>query len=241
MDESGEPDRDLMTLDELCNRVGMSVRNVRFYTTRGLVPPPIRRGRSGFYSPEHLVRLELVQELQAHGFTLSAIERYVAAIPAEASAADIAVHRTMLAPWMADVYDSLTRAELEERAGRKLSGNDLEALQLMRVVTPGPGSSYNVVSAHLSVAVSLVDLDYPLEALEATTKVFERHGRAIAEDLTEVFRTMVWPAYKERGVSAEQLQAVVERLKPLSIAGLVSAYELAVDEMKRESIARRAR
>jgi DNA-binding transcriptional MerR regulator len=35
---------ELLTLDELTNRVGMSVRNVRFYTTRGLVPPPIRRG-----------------------------------------------------------------------------------------------------------------------------------------------------------------------------------------------------
>ena len=31
----------LLTLDELCERVGMSVRNVRFYTTKGLVPPPI--------------------------------------------------------------------------------------------------------------------------------------------------------------------------------------------------------
>ena len=32
----------LLTLDELCERVGMSVRNVRFYTSRGLVAPPIR-------------------------------------------------------------------------------------------------------------------------------------------------------------------------------------------------------
>jgi DNA-binding transcriptional MerR regulator len=40
-------DEKLLTLDELCERVGMSVRNVRFYTTRGLVPPPIRKGRSG--------------------------------------------------------------------------------------------------------------------------------------------------------------------------------------------------
>ena len=77
-----ESPRELLTLDELTTRVGMSVRNVRFYTTKGLVPPPIRRGRSGYYSPDHVARLELVQELQAHGFTLSAIERYVADIPA---------------------------------------------------------------------------------------------------------------------------------------------------------------
>ncbi len=76
---------DLLTLDELCSRVGLSVRNVRFYTSRGLVPPPLRRGRSGYYTPEHVARLELVQELQAHGFTLSAIERYVARIPDDAT------------------------------------------------------------------------------------------------------------------------------------------------------------
>ena len=56
---------DLLTLAELCERVGMSVRNVRFYTSRGLVPPPIRRGRSGYYSRDHVGRLELVQELQS--------------------------------------------------------------------------------------------------------------------------------------------------------------------------------
>ena len=32
----------LMTLEELTSRVGMSVRNIRFYTPKGLVPPPIR-------------------------------------------------------------------------------------------------------------------------------------------------------------------------------------------------------
>ena len=82
MDESVGALRELLTLDELTNRVGMSVRNVRFYTTKGLVPPPIRRGRSGYYTPDHVARLELVQELQSHGFTLSAIEKYVANIPA---------------------------------------------------------------------------------------------------------------------------------------------------------------
>ena len=57
------------------------------------------RGRSGFYSRDHVGRLELVQELQSHGFTLSAIEKYVAGIPADATPEDLALARTMLAPW----------------------------------------------------------------------------------------------------------------------------------------------
>src|SRR5687767_2494722 len=100
--DSVEELRGLLTLEELTNRVGMSVRNVRFYTTKGLVPPPIRHGRSGYYTPDHVARLELVQELQSHGFTLAAIERYVSRIPDDASPEDIALHRTMLAPWQVE-------------------------------------------------------------------------------------------------------------------------------------------
>ena len=57
MSEPAEAAAELITLDALTRRVGMSVRNIRFYATKGLVPPPIRRGRSGYYSPDHVARL----------------------------------------------------------------------------------------------------------------------------------------------------------------------------------------
>jgi len=66
-----------LTVDELSTRVGMTVRTLRFYAGRGLIPPPIRRGRVGYYGPEHIARLDLVRELQAHGFTRQAIEGYL--------------------------------------------------------------------------------------------------------------------------------------------------------------------
>src|SRR6476659_3318254 len=134
MDESVETLRELLTLDELTNRVGMSVRNVRFYTTKGLVPPPIRRGRSGYYTPDHVARLELVQELQSHGFTLSAIEKYVANIPRDATPADIALQRTMLAPWQHEMPIEMSRADLDKRAGRTLRDDDLTTLAALGVV-----------------------------------------------------------------------------------------------------------
>src|SRR5688572_8609439 len=107
-----------LTLDEVCARVGMSVRNVRFYTTRGLVPPPIKRGRQGFYTDVHVARLELVRELQSHGFTLAAIEKYVDRVPEDATPEAIALHRTLLAPWTAEHPETMTKAQLDERAGR---------------------------------------------------------------------------------------------------------------------------
>jgi DNA-binding transcriptional MerR regulator len=231
----------LLTLDELAERVGMSVRNIRFYTTRGLVPPPLRRGRSGYYTGDHVARLQLVQELQGHGFTLSAIERYVAGIPADASAEDIALHRTMLAPWMADSREDLSLAELERRAGRALDAAALETLEALGVVRPCGRGRFQVSMSQLGVGLGLLDLGYPIEAARAAADVYAAHGRAIAEELYELFRTKVWPVYKEQGVSPERIQEVVERLKPLSIASLVQAYEAGMDETRRANIAKRSR
>lgn len=231
----------LMTLDELTRRVGMSVRTVRFYTTKGLVPPPIRRGRSGFYSADHVARLELVSELQAHGFTLSAIAKYVARIPSDASPETIALYRTLLAPWMAGLPETISRRELDRRAGRPLSDDDLDTLNALGIVSPTPQGRYEVAVAHLSVGVALLDLGMPLDAALAAQDIFTEHGRRVATELTELFRTKVWPAYMEGDSTPEQLRAVVERFKPVTILALVTAYESAVDETKRETITRRTR
>jgi DNA-binding transcriptional MerR regulator len=231
----------LLTLDELTDRVGISVRNIRFYTTKGLIPPPLRRGRSGYYTPDHVARLQLVQELQGHGFTLSAIERYVAGIPASATPEDIALHRTMLAPWMADSWEDMSRADLERRAGRSLDEADVEMLEALGVVRRARRGRVEVAVSQLAVGLGLLDLGYPIEAARAAAEVYAAHGRAISEELYELFRTMVWPVYKEQGVSPERIQEVVERLKPLSIASLVQAYESGMDATRRANIAKRAR
>jgi DNA-binding transcriptional MerR regulator len=240
MEETVEALRELLTLDELTNRVGMSVRNVRFYTTKGLVPPPIRRGRSGYYTPDHVARLELVQELQGHGFTLSAIERYLANIPADASPEDIALQRTMLAPWQQEARIELSREELDRRAGRELSDDDLTTLGALGVLTPGRRGRHRVLVSQLSIALGLLDLGFPTEAAQAAAEVYAAHGRAIAEELYEVFRTKAWPVYQESGTPPERVREVVERLKPLSVASLVAAYERAMNDTKRAGIARRS-
>ncbi len=39
-----------LTIDELAQRTG-TVRNVRAHQSRGLLPPPEVRGRTGYYGP----------------------------------------------------------------------------------------------------------------------------------------------------------------------------------------------
>ncbi len=65
-------------IDELARQAGTTVRNVRAYQDRGLLPPPRRQGRVGFYSEFHLARLRLIGALLGRGYTLSNITELIA-------------------------------------------------------------------------------------------------------------------------------------------------------------------
>ena len=75
-DAAEDTEEGVLTVDELAARAGVTVRTVRFYSTKGLLPPPvIGPRRVGRYGRGHLARLALIEELQRQGMTLAAIER----------------------------------------------------------------------------------------------------------------------------------------------------------------------
>lgn len=51
-------------VDELARAAGTSVRTIRYYVQRGLLPPPEFRGKDTAYGHEHLVRLRAIRRLQ---------------------------------------------------------------------------------------------------------------------------------------------------------------------------------
>ena len=63
-----------LTIDELARRAGVVVSTVRLYQNKGLVPPPRRRGRVGYYGIRHLDRLRAIAGLQERGFSLAGIK-----------------------------------------------------------------------------------------------------------------------------------------------------------------------
>src|SRR3954453_17102425 len=68
-----------LTIEELAERVGMTVRNLREWKTLGLMPPAEIRGRTGYYSLAVVELVERIQRLHAEGFTLELIARMLEA------------------------------------------------------------------------------------------------------------------------------------------------------------------
>lgn len=60
-------------MEELAEAAGITVRTLRFYRERKLIPPPRREGRIAWYDEHHLARLHTISALLERGHTLSGI------------------------------------------------------------------------------------------------------------------------------------------------------------------------
>lgn len=231
-----------LTIDELAARAGVTVRTVRFYSSRGLLPPPRLRGRLGLYGGDHLARLDLIRELQTLGFTLSAIERHLERIPDDATPEDLALQRALLAPWTSDDSETLDHHELNQRAGRHLDHELVDRLVVLGVlerVEDDPERVRLPSTAMLGVGLQILDLGLPLEMLVKAKAIVEEHTTQIAVELRELFAANVLRPYVERGrpeVERERVRVATDQLRPLTIQVLVNGFQHAVNDVIRDHV-----
>ncbi|MEU0046865.1 MerR family transcriptional regulator [Streptomyces werraensis] len=225
-----------LTIDELAARAGVTVRTVRFYGTKGLLPPPVLGPRRvGRYGRGHLARLELIEELQSRGMTLAAIERYLAQLPPDLSVRDLAVQRAVVASWAPGTVETVSRTELERRAGRALGEEELKRLAAMDVVKragdPGAGPDeelFRVDAGLLRLGVELLDVPLSHESVLAARAVLTEHSRAAARELARLLRDAVADkdAHDRRSLSA--------RMHPLVVQALLTTFQRSLKEELRE-------
>jgi DNA-binding transcriptional MerR regulator len=222
-----DDDREL-TVDELAARVGVTVRNLRAYAARGLLPPPRMVGRTGYYGREHVARLLLVREMLAEGFSLAMIERTLASAPPTASSATLALHRALLAPWLPPEPELTTGAELAARAGVPESSSVVDGLVALGLVERLEDGRLKVLDPTLLAAgLQVVSLGVPPEALIAAQATVHEHVRQVAETYVRMFVETVWRSYLDAGAPPErleQLKATVTRLQPVAAQALLAAF-----------------
>lgn len=229
-----------LTIDQLADRSGVSVRTIRFYASKGLLPPPRLRGRLGLYGPDHVARLELISELSALGFNLSAIEGYLTRMPASMDTEAMALQRALLVPWVPERLEELSLAELDRRAGRALAPEELDTLERLGVIERGPSTVLLHGTVSLSAALESLEIGLPVEALRRAHELIAEHTNALAEELMQLFQDEVLQPYRDRGRPAAErarLREAFSRLKPITVQGLVAAFGRAVNRTIRDRFA----
>jgi DNA-binding transcriptional MerR regulator len=234
-----DPDDELLTVDELAAVTGMTVRTTRYYAGLGLLPPPVRRGRMAYYSHLHRARLELIRSLQDHGFTLAAIEKYLARLPLDASVEELAIQRVMLTSWKSGPQETVTRRQLELRIGKPLDDEMTGRLEAVSAVRR-EGDRF-VLLPGFEVSVKLLDLDLPVDSLVAADAAIARHMEALADELTEILRTRVLAPYRAGEHSEEdtaRFEQTITRLRRLTMEAVVSGFQRAANQVIGRSLSK---
>jgi DNA-binding transcriptional MerR regulator len=229
----------LLTIDELSAAVGLTVRTTRYYASLGLIPAPIRRGRVAYYDDTHRARLELVRALQDHGFTLQAIEGFLGSLPADASVEDLALQRAMLTSWTPKPLERVTHRQLEKKAGRRLSEDDVRLL--VRLGSLERTDDGYVAMPNLTVGVSLLDVDIPEDSMAAAEASIRRHMESLVQELTEILRVQVLEPYRREEHApedAERLEKTMSQLRRLTLEAVVTGFQRAANAVITRSLAR---
>jgi DNA-binding transcriptional MerR regulator len=225
-------------IDELARVAGTTVRNVRAYQDRGLLPPSRRQGRVAFYSEAHLARLRLVTQLLERGYTLSNIRELIEAWQSGQDVGDLlGLEAALAAPWTDETPMMITAEELTEMFGDEAASPDVLQFALSAGVielvedgragdTDGDADEATGRSGRflvrkprlLHVGAELVASGIPLRAVLGL-------GRELREEMDRIARSFVALAVEHvfepvgERIPAEEvprLTDVVRRIRPLA-------------------------
>ena len=192
-----------LTIDELARRTGMTVRNIRAHQSRGLLPAPEVRGRTGFYGPEHETRIELIRELQADGFKLEAISRLLESAGGSNEEV-LRFTRAVKAPFEDETPQIVTAEELAERfsdAGKK-AGDMLRRAEKLGLLRPLPDGNFEELSPRLGRAsAELRALGIPTESALYVARELRKHSDQISKTMVELFIREIWKPFEEAGAA----------------------------------------
>jgi DNA-binding transcriptional MerR regulator len=217
-----------LTVEQLAYETGMSVRNIRNHQSRGLLPPPEVRARTGYYGPEHVARLRLIQEMQGEGFKLSAISRLIGEHGADADRF-VGLRQAVTAPFATEAPEVLTRAELVERFGADDDRLLAKAQKLGLLVDLGDERYEAPSPALLRAAEDVLKMGIELPAALAVIEKLNRNAQSSARTFVNLFVEELWKPFDQAGRPDEgwaEIIEAVERLRPLAVEALNATFRL---------------
>jgi DNA-binding transcriptional MerR regulator len=215
-------------IDELAREAGTTVRNVRAYQDRGLLPPPRRVGRVGVYDDLHLARLRMIGSLLERGYTLASIGDVVRVWERGGNVRDLlGLEAAVTGPWSDETPTTMSAEALADLFGGTVDVEAVEEAVKAGVLEP-EGDHFRVNSPReLAAAAELVAAGIPLSAVIAHSRKLRRDIDRVASRFVELAMTHLFDPLGDAIPPDEvpRLAEVIERLRP--VAEMVVDAELA--------------
>ncbi|WP_030752231.1 MerR family transcriptional regulator [Streptomyces griseus] len=212
-------------IEDLAHHSGATVRTIRAYQDRGLLPRPERRGRSNVYGDSHLARLHQIADLLDRGYTLASIKELLDAWDTGRGLGGVlGLVAEVQGPWTDEEAARITRAELDARFGGAPDEDAVrEAVELgvLERLPDREAEEYLVPSPQeLAVAVELHAAGVPLPAITGHLRELREQVEHIAFRFLEFTTEHVFARYLEHrpptDSDATEAATMVRRLRPLA-------------------------
>jgi DNA-binding transcriptional MerR regulator len=226
-------------IDDLARAAGTTVRNVRVYQDRGLLPPPRREGRAGLYSEVHLGRLRLIGQLLERGYTFAHIAEFFDGWHRGKNLTEVlGLEAVLTTAWTDELADYISAADLLELFGPDEVTPETLARAIEQELVVPDGDRYRVPSPRLLHAgAELVKAGISLAVVLDLSAALARDMDASAARLIGAVQDHVvlkHPALTEgTDEDVADLAALIDHLKPLA--------QLAVDAHLARAMERRVR
>ncbi len=206
-----------LRVEELSGRSGVSVDTIRYYQSRGLLDPPTREGRVGWYSEAHLDRLQRIRSLKDRGLNLAAIRLMVDGSVDPVDAGLVAVLE------QADPDGGLSVEEFARRTGLPSPVIEAIAREGLIPATSIDGSvRFREADIEMVQAgVSLLEAGLPLDELLALARIHDEEMRKVADRAVELFIRFVRDPLRASGKDddvAARLRDSFDRMLPATTA-----------------------
>jgi hypothetical protein len=140
------------------------------------------------------------------------------------------VQAAVLAPWLPDQFLDLDRADLQRRVGHPLDDEQLDYLAATGALDRVADGRFRTSPALLGHALALMALPVAQAVLQESAAIVNEHATAVADGLTELFARAVWGPYQRGELTHEQVVAILERMRPMALQGLLGAFARAADD-----------
>ncbi|MET8880898.1 MerR family transcriptional regulator [Streptomyces rubiginosohelvolus] len=211
-------------IEDLAHASGATVRTIRAYQDRGLLPTPERRGRANVYREAHLARLRQIADLLDRGYTLASIKELLEAWDAGRGLGGVlGLVAEVQGPWTDEEADRITRTELDAKFGGAQDDEAIAEAVALGVLerVPGRDDEFLVPSPQeLAVAVELHAAGVPLMAISVHLRELRGQVEHIASRFLEFTTEHVFARYlghrPPTDSDAAEAASMVRRLRPLA-------------------------
>lgn len=219
--ELSTEDKKEYTVEELALAANTTVRNIRAYQDKGLLPPPTLRGRKGIYNNQHLSRLRVIADLLERGYTLASILDLISGLEKGIGLSEIlGMESAINSPWGKEAPEIIPMTQMIKMFGRELTPSNIRlAGELGIAKIQGAQVRVNSMST-LKVAADLCAMGIPMGDQLEILRMSRDNVEKVAKEFVRLISDNVLRPYEQQSLPPkEEFPKIIDliwRMRPMA-------------------------